>query len=1024
MKKELVVLILWFLLVLPAVAAAPACLYQDVLSGPASGGEGGNGIYLTIFGKNFGLTQGTSTVTVNGTDVAQYLVWGSNNDVTGNHDQISVQVASGTTGTGNIVVTTPGGSCSNLTFTVRSGDIWFIGSGIDNDNAGRVKSDCAKLKHGTAGNGQGGSGTYTDPWTLTNVPSVQIQGGSGNYGPAPGARTPFMYYNCLATGDTLVFLNGASYPYADDSGLYSALALDRGLGSSSSFFTFMARPGATVQLGGTGYVDFGIRDYNDTHVVVSGLSLTGSGPTGGVGGLGFGYSSSTTGPFSRLVGNVIKCPTCSGSAAALEAGVEANVTAGIEVLGNYVTDASCSVPGGVSNKQYHSMYFGGNGIEVGWNKIAGVCTYNGIQINYGADNSIGFGDISIHDNDIEDANGNGINMASIDPTQGPVNVYNNVIHHVGIQPASDNNGSHSCISFLGEAPSAGPGTVNVYNNTMYDCSSYLNTIASNDSCAIAYGFLAASTQEGLTVNLVNNIVAAPAYTSTGEENPYLCTGGGSSQATLTGSHNLFYSAATPGSTSPASSLTSLAVLTNPQFTSATTPGSWTNLEIQSNSPAIAAGIASLYPALDFAGATRPGSPAIGALENGGTSSGVQVTVSAAPNSATWEQPVTLTATVAQTGHSVPTGSINFLNESASLGQVSLDSDGTATLVLSWLPVGSYKVIADYSGDSNYPSAESGYVPLQVISSTTTSLSASPNPAAAGQQLTLTAAVQAGGSTAPAGTVTFLNGSTYLGTATLDSSGVATLSIASPAAGKYSLTAQYSGNGNFLSSTSAAVSLTVGGQPTAGGQPTVTSLFVYPHSVVTGQTLTLAAAVQGGGSTTLAGTVRFLNGSTQLGTATLNSGFAMLSIASLAAGKYSLTAQYSGNANFLSSTSAAVSLTVNGQATTTSLSASTNPTAAGQQLTLTAVVHARGSTAPAGTVTFLNGSTHLGTATLNSSGVARLSTPSLAARKYSLTAKYSGHPNFLSSTSAAVPLTVELPQEASLRLRIEPPPTRR
>ena len=410
-----------FLFVLPAFAAPPVCLYQDVLSGPASGGEGGNGIYLTIFGKNFGSTRGTSTVTVNGTAVAQYLVWGSNNDVTGNHDQISVQVASGTTGTGNIVVTTAGGSCSNLTFTVRSGNIWFIGSGIDNDNAGKNRKHCAALKDGTAGNGQGGSGTYANPWTLTNVPSVQIQGGSGNYGPAPGARTPFMYYNCLAAGDTLVFLNGSSYPYADGSGLYSALALDRGLGSSSSFFTFMARPSATVQLGGTGYVDFGIRDYDDTHVVVSGLSLTGSGPSGGVGGLGFGYSSSTTGPFSRLVGNMIKCPTCSGSAAALEVGVEADVTAGIEVLGNYVTDASCSLPGGVSNKQYHSMYFGGNGIEVGWNKIAGVCAYNGIQINYGADNSIGYGNISIHDNDIEDANGNGINLASIDPTQGPVN---------------------------------------------------------------------------------------------------------------------------------------------------------------------------------------------------------------------------------------------------------------------------------------------------------------------------------------------------------------------------------------------------------------------------------------------------------------------------------------------------------------------------------------------------------------------------------------------------------------------------
>jgi hypothetical protein len=246
-------------------------------------------------------------------------------------------------------------------------------------------------------------------------------------------------------------------------------------------------------------------------------------------------------------------------------------------------------------------------------------------------------------------------------------------------------------------------------------------------------------------------------------------------------------------------------------------------------------------------------------------------------------------------------------------QASLDSEGSATLVLSWLSVGSYKVIAAYSGNSNYPAGESGYVPLQVLSTTTASLTASPNPVATGQTLTLTAAVQGSGSTAPAGTVSFLSGSALLGTATLNSSGVATLTTTSPAAGTYSLTAQYSGNANFLSSTSAAVSVTV------NAQATTASLTASPNPVATGQTLTLTAAVQGSGSTAPAGTVSFLSGTTLLGTATLNSsGVATLSTTSPAAGTYSLTAQYAGNANFLSSTSAAVSVTVNAQATTTDL----------------------------------------------------------------------------------------------------------
>ncbi len=238
-----------------------------------------------------------------------------------------------------------------------------------------------------------------------------------------------------------------------------------------------------------------------------------------------------------------------------------------------------------------------------------------------------------------------------------------------------------------------------------------------------------------------------------------------------------------------------------------------NMAPVSSSRVIGAGTTISGVTVDYAGNTRPNSPSIGALEYGSRPLGDQITVNAVPDPATLEQPVTLTATVAQTGSSVPTGSINFLNGSVSLGQASLDSEGTATLVISWLPVGSYSVVGDYSGDSNYPPGESGAALLEVLSDTTTSLVASSNPVPAGQALALTATVQGSGSTAPAGTVSFLNGSTPLGTATLNASGVATLSTASLTAGTYSLTAQYTGNASFLSSTSAAVPVTVNAQAT-------------------------------------------------------------------------------------------------------------------------------------------------------------------------------------------------------------------
>ena len=310
-----------------------------------------------------------------------------------------------------------------------------------------------------------------------------------------------------------------------------------------------------------------------------------------------------------------------------------------------------------------------------------------------------------------------------------------------------------------------------------------------------------------------------------------------------------------------------------------------------------------------------------------------------------------------------------------------------------------QAIAVASGYSNSSAGSATYT-ITSAGATTTSLTASPNPVATGQTLTLTATVQGTDSTTPGGTVSFLSGSTPLGTAPVNSSGVATLTLTTLAVGTYSITAQYSGNASFLSSTSTAASATV------YSQATTTTLTAFPSPVAPGQILTLTATVQGNGSTAPAGAINFMNGSTQLGTATLNSsGVATLATASLATGIHSLTAQYAGNATYFSSTSAVVSVTVSNQASTTSLTASPNPVTAGQTLTLTAAVQGTGSTTPGGTVNFMSGSTLMGTATLNSSGVATLTTTSLAAGTYSLTALYSGDANFVSSTSTAVSVTV-------------------
>ena len=81
--------------------------------------------------------------------------------------------------------------------------------------------------------------------------------------------------------------------------------------------------------------------------------------------------------------------------------------------------------------------------------------------------------------------------------------------------------------------------------------------------------------------------------------------------------------------------------------------------------------------------------------------------------------------------------------------------------------------------------------------------------------------------------------------------------------------------------------------------------------------------------------------------------------------------------------------------------SANPSVFGQSVTFTATVtaNAPGSGTPTGTVTFMDGSTTLGTGTLNGSGVATFSTSGLSVGSHSITAVYGGDTDFTTSTSS-------------------------
>jgi FtsP/CotA-like multicopper oxidase with cupredoxin domain len=93
---------------------------------------------------------------------------------------------------------------------------------------------------------------------------------------------------------------------------------------------------------------------------------------------------------------------------------------------------------------------------------------------------------------------------------------------------------------------------------------------------------------------------------------------------------------------------------------------------------------------------------------------------------------------------------------------------------------------------------------------------------------------------------------------------------------------------------------------------------------------------------------------------------------------------------------------------TGLTASSTKPTPGESVTLTATVTPLSSTTiPTGTVTFRDGATTLGTATLNGSGVAALATTALPTGTDSVTAVYSGDSNFTTSTSSALTMNVAL-----------------
>jgi hypothetical protein len=118
-----------------------------------------------------------------------------------------------------------------------------------------------------------------------------------------------------------------------------------------------------------------------------------------------------------------------------------------------------------------------------------------------------------------------------------------------------------------------------------------------------------------------------------------------------------------------------------------------------------------------------------------------------------------------------------------------------------------------------------------------------------------------------------------------------------------------------------------------------------------------------------------------------SGVATYTVTSTTPGSYPVGATFAGNSNLAASTAAGLTEVITTIPTTTTLTASPNPGYQGQPVNITATVASSASVTPAGTVVFFDAGNQIGSSTVNASGIATLTTSTLALGSHKLSANF-------------------------------------
>ncbi len=439
-----------------APTASPLVLYTDIASGPTSGGENNKGIYLSVFGKNFGASLSSLKVYINDVEVDNYRYLGPSKGRT-DVQQITVQVGA----LGNAPVGTPlpikvvvNGAASNVdqAFTVNPGKIYFVDNlnGIDTatTNSGGGFTDPFKTVQKNAGKKLDfaiDAASFAGAWGRVQAGDFIVMRGKGlpytdlgfdtyflralnKSGSAPG--TSPSCDGCTGSGPITimgypnedVFVNNAYDPVRKSSGAISSASNAR------------------------------LQEGKGSWITVVGLRVEGGNDDGVI-------NAQLGGNHWRVVNNDLSASSAVNNIDALAGGI---VGSGLGQfwVGNHVHDVYQGPNNGNSPLQNHGIYVGDDPVSVGnasyeiaYNHIEKIYGGNGFQIHVGAGITGVANNVNFHHNLVHDVGKHGINLA--DGAQNNIVIWNNAVY----------NTTYAGIRMGGTSFIRG---LKLYNNTFYN----------------------------------------------------------------------------------------------------------------------------------------------------------------------------------------------------------------------------------------------------------------------------------------------------------------------------------------------------------------------------------------------------------------------------------------------------------------------------------------------------------------------------------------------------------------------------